>query len=119
MTVGERIKARRQELGLSVDEVAKRLNKNRATIYRYESDEIENLSITILEPIAKVLCTTPGYLMGWEDAVKEDSESIDSLKHEEIRSIARAGEKMTHEQAMKLKQVAEVMFPELFKKDTK
>ena len=33
MNIGERIKQRRTELGLSVDEVASRLGKNRATIY--------------------------------------------------------------------------------------
>ena len=33
LTIGERIKERRKELGLSVDELAERLNKNRATIY--------------------------------------------------------------------------------------
>ena len=37
MTKGERIKARREALGLSVGELATRLNKNRATIYRYEN----------------------------------------------------------------------------------
>lgn len=41
MTVGDKIKKKRIELGLSVDEVAKALGKNRATIYRYESHEIE------------------------------------------------------------------------------
>jgi DNA-binding XRE family transcriptional regulator len=44
MTIGERIRKRRTELGLSVDYIAAKLNKNRATIYRYESDEIENLA---------------------------------------------------------------------------
>lgn len=67
MTVGERIKQRRKELGLTVDEVAERLGKNRATVYRYESNEIENLPTPILEPLAKVLNTTPEYLMGWKD----------------------------------------------------
>lgn len=42
MTKGERIKARREALGLSVDELASRLNKNRATIYRYENGDIED-----------------------------------------------------------------------------
>ena len=55
MTVGERIKQRRQELEMSVDELAAKLGKNRATIYRYESDEIENLPLSILEPLAKIL----------------------------------------------------------------
>ena len=37
MTVGKRIKRRRNELQMSVDELVKKLNKNRSTIYRYES----------------------------------------------------------------------------------
>ena len=66
MTIGERIKQRRMELGLSVDEVAEKLGKNRATVYRYESNEIENLPVGTLEPLAKILETTPAQLMGWE-----------------------------------------------------
>ncbi len=69
MTVGQRIKLRRQQLGLSVDDVAEKLGKNRATIYRYESDEIENLPLNILEPLANVLGVSPAYLMGWEDVI--------------------------------------------------
>lgn len=65
MTIGERIKQRRKELGLSVDEVADRLGKNRATVYRYESNDIENFPVGTLEPIAKILETTPAKLMGW------------------------------------------------------
>lgn len=71
MTIGQRIKARRIELGLSVDFVAAKLNKNRATIYRYESDEIENLPTTVLEPLSEILQTTPAYLMGWGDDFTE------------------------------------------------
>lgn len=67
MTVGERIKKRRSELGLTVDEVAEKLNKNRATIYRYESNAIENMPFSVLEPLAEVLDVSMSYLMGWED----------------------------------------------------
>lgn len=67
MDIGTRIKKRREELGLSVDEVAKKLGKNRATIYRYESKAIENMPITILEPLADILNITPEYLLGWVD----------------------------------------------------
>ena len=66
MNVGNRIKKRRTELGLSVEDVAKLLNKNRATIYRYESNDIENLPLSILEPLSIILQTTPAFLMGWE-----------------------------------------------------
>lgn len=73
MTIGERIKQRRMELGLSVDEVAEKLGKNRATIYRYESNEIENLPVGTLEPLAKILETTPAQLMGWEDEEQDEN----------------------------------------------
>ena len=67
MNIGERIKARRKELGLSADDVAEKLGKNRATVYRYESNDIENLPTSILGPLAKILETTPAALMGWEE----------------------------------------------------
>ncbi len=67
MTIGERIKRRRLDLGLSADEVAAALGKNRATVYRYESNAIEKLPTTVLEPLAEVLETSPAFLMGWTD----------------------------------------------------
>lgn len=66
MNIGNNIKRRRIELGLSVEELAKRIDKNRATVYRYENHDIENLPITILGPLARALDTTPADLMGWE-----------------------------------------------------
>lgn len=67
MDVGKRIRERRRDLHMSVDELAKQLGKNRATIYRYEKGDIEHLPIDILEPLAIALNTTPQYLMGWID----------------------------------------------------
>lgn len=75
MTVGERIKLRRQELGMSVDDLALKLGKNRATVYRYESDEIENLPINVIEPLSQILNVSPAYLMGWKNE-KRESRSI-------------------------------------------
>lgn len=66
-TIGSRIKDRRIELGMSADDVAEKLGKNRATIYRYESDEIENFPIQVIANLAEVLQVTPEYLMGWVD----------------------------------------------------
>ena len=68
MRIGERIKQRRLELGYTADALAKLLNKNRATIYRYENGDIENMPIDVLEPLAKALNTTPAYLMGWQES---------------------------------------------------
>ena len=75
MRIGERIKQRRLELGYTADALAKLLNKNRATIYRYENGDIENMPIDVLEPLAKALNTTPAYLMGWQEP-HQPNESI-------------------------------------------
>lgn len=66
-TIGNRIKQRRIKLGLSVDELARRLEKNRATVYRYENDEIENMPVGIIDSLSKILDTTPAFIMGWAD----------------------------------------------------
>jgi transcriptional regulator with XRE-family HTH domain len=72
LTIGDRIKSRRKHLGMSADELGKRLGKDRSTIYRYEKGDIENLPLDILEPIANALGTTPQYLMGWEQVQKKN-----------------------------------------------
>lgn len=88
MTIGERIKQRRKELGLSVDELADKLGKNRATIYRYESNEIEKLPTTVLEPLADVLGVSPGFLMGWEDEpTGKDPLDILMEKYDNIKPV--------------------------------
>lgn len=75
MTIGERIKKRRIDIGLSADELAEATGKSRATIFRYENGDIASLPISVLEPIAKALRTTPGYLMGW------DGKHVNTLFH--------------------------------------
>lgn len=66
MSIGQRIKFLRTKLGMSIDELAVKLGKNRTTIYRYENGDIENLPLDILDPLAESLDTTPAYLMGWD-----------------------------------------------------
>ena len=72
MNIGHRIKSRRKELGMSAEVLAKKLGKDRSTIYRYEKGDIENLPLDILEPIAKALQTSPQYLMGWQETQQKN-----------------------------------------------
>ena len=65
--IAERIKSRRKELGLTVEALAERLGKNRATVYRYEGNYIENMPSTVLEPLAEALHCSPVYLLGMTD----------------------------------------------------
>lgn len=74
MTVGERIKVRRKQIGKSADELAEYIGVSRATMYRYESGYIEKVPGDILVPIAKFLHTTPAYLMGWKDTPEDNDQ---------------------------------------------
>lgn len=66
MTIYERIKNRRKELGLTADQVANSLGISRATVYRYESSDIEKIPFDIIKPLSEVLHCSPAYIMGWE-----------------------------------------------------
>lgn len=67
MKVGERIKNRRIELGISQDELAQKLGyKDRSTISYIEKGG-ENLPISKVKEIAEALRVSPSYLMGWDD----------------------------------------------------
>lgn len=77
MTIGERIKARRTELKLSAEKIGEKIGRDRATVYRYEGNDIENMPVGVLKPLAEALKTTPAYLMGWEDKV--DIEPLTTL----------------------------------------
>ena len=82
MTTGERIKLRRKELGLSAEYLADKLKVSPATIYRYENGAIERLRGDVLEPLSKILHTTPAYLMGWEvQAITTPHTSLLDLNH--------------------------------------
>ena len=96
MDVGERIKARRIQLGMSAEQVAAKLGVSPATIYRYESKDIMNMRIDKLEPLANVLCTTPAYLMGWEPPSRT-VQAINSTSEPsvEAQKIAKAFDKAT------------------------
>lgn len=91
MKVGERIKKRRIELGMSADDLAEKLGKNRATVYRYESAEIEKLPATVLAKLSTALKVTPAYLMGWNEEGTEEAEAFGLTKIPEMRRIPLLG----------------------------
>lgn len=77
MHIGERIKARRTELGWTQRDLAERMGyKNHSAIARTESGQVD-LPQSKVEQFANVLGVTPGYLMGWIN--KETAEKNDQL----------------------------------------
>lgn len=90
MTIGERIKQRRMELGLSADQVAEKLNVDRTTIFRYERGAISKVPTDTLAKLAQVLYTSPTYLMGLSDETGTMS-NADNLYQIEIKKFPLLG----------------------------
>lgn len=73
MTIYDRIRIRREQLGMSQQELAKRLGyKSRSAINKIESGS-RDISQSKISAFASALNTTPSYLMGWD----EDDQTID------------------------------------------
>lgn len=74
MEIGERIKKKREELGMSQDELAKKVGyTSRSSVAKVETNA-NGMVQSKLIAFAKALETTPAYLMGWEDELPSDTE---------------------------------------------
>lgn len=68
MDIGEKMKNRRIELGLSLEAVGDIVGVGKSTVRKWENGFIKNMGRDKIALVAKALRVTPGYLMGWEDA---------------------------------------------------
>lgn len=89
MTIGERIKERRIELGYTQDELAKKCGyKSRSSINKIELSR--NLPLPKIEKMARALECTESYLMGWskkEDEISDASRFSQALEYSERTGI--------------------------------
>lgn len=92
MTIGERIKQRREELGLSQDELAKLVGyKSRSSINKIELG-FRDLTQSKIKKIADALQTTPSYIMGWMDEKENKIPSYDNIYPVELKKFPLLGE---------------------------
>ena len=99
--LNERIKERRNELGLTLVELAGKIGVKDATVQRYESGEIKNIKRSTVAKLAEALDTTPAFLMGWEpkdNAVASDIKAVlimqnidDAIKYQESHTYTIHG----------------------------
>lgn len=93
---GARIKERREALGLTLEEVGKALGVNKSTIKRYEDGITKRITIATYERLAKILDTTPLYLMGGdEEKTVNAKQTLDKLSN--IESFVKSNAKKLNE----------------------
>jgi transcriptional regulator with XRE-family HTH domain len=82
MNIGERIKARRNEIGLTLKEVAEKLGVKDATVQRYESGSIKNMKYETIASLAEILNVPPSWLLGWDDDKPTDNNNCTNSEEE-------------------------------------
>ena len=66
MTIGDRVRARRIEKGMTQSELAQRLGyKSKSSVAHIENGR--DIPRAMIVELSEILDTTPGYLMGWND----------------------------------------------------
>lgn len=75
----ERIKSRRESLGLSFQQLADLTNMSKSTLQRYETGGIKNIPLDKLEILAKSLKTTPEWILGWNRNMDDIDKTVYSL----------------------------------------
>lgn len=100
MDIQHIIKKRREELGLTYEEIGNIVGVSKSTVRKWETGMIENMRHDKIALLAQALKVSPGYLMGWEDdgnrPLEDETEikviaahAIDDLTEEEQQEIIK------------------------------
>ncbi len=103
--VGERVRERRTELGISMPELGRRVSVNKSTIQRYESSGVDPTRSMIINGLAEALLTTPEWLTGQSDQKEYDTPTVcerDIDKHiaKYMESVTTAVQGEGHQQLL-------------------
>lgn len=73
LNMGQRIKALREEHGLTLEQVGNAVGVGKSTVRKWETGIIANMRRDKIAALAQVLHTTPAYLMGWKEEIHVDN----------------------------------------------
>ena len=120
MTLYDRIRQLRIQAGMSQDDLARAMGyKDRSMITKIESGKVD-ISQKKIIAFARVLNTTPGYLMGWTEEPPDDPVSEVPVTSE-ARIISGGVDRMPPEkraQAVKILQTVFAEYADFFKEET-
>lgn len=117
MTIYERIRHLRIQLGMSQDDLAHAMGyKDRSMITKIESGKVDISQKKVLA-FAKVLCTTVSYLMGMDDDSSESSHPDEhAIRSPKIRLLASRMDKLPIEQQEQALEVFDAMYHKFFER---
>ena len=82
--LANRLRTKRIENNLSLQDVAEKLGVSKVTVSRYETLDITNIPSDKIEGMARLYNTTPAFLMGWEDKKEKENINIETVNTDYI-----------------------------------
>lgn len=70
MNMGDIIKKKRVEIGLTQEELAEKLGLQKSAIAKYENGRVENIKRSVLKKMSELFDCSPSYLMGLTDPTR-------------------------------------------------
>mgnify|MGYP001126388426 FL=1 len=91
MEIKDKIKQRREELGLTLEEVGNIVGVGKSTVRKWETGDIANMRRDKIAKLAVALRTSPAYLLGYDETEKTADPKVDSLspKENELLTLYR------------------------------
>ena len=77
----ERLRKRRLDMGLTLQEVADVVGISMSAVQKYEKGKIKNIYISTIELFSKALHCSPLYLLGWINTPNVSTTEADKLKN--------------------------------------
>lgn len=100
ITLGQKIKALRTKHNLTLEQLGNAVGVGKSTVRKWENGIIANMRVDKLSHLAKVLQTTPSYLMGWE------CEKLTVITYDELSAISGLFAELSTDNRAKLLELA-------------
>lgn len=104
---GVRVMLRRKKMGLTQRELADSVEVVQSYISRIENNEAKNVTLDLIDLIAKTLKTNPGYFLGLTNNPDPDGKSLSDDK--ELNELLRIFQEMGTIGQAKLLEIAKVL----------
>ena len=87
MNIGEKIKNRRIELGLTMKQVAEAVGVSESAVSRWESGDVDNMRRDRIAQLAKILRVSPLYIVFEETEIEEKPTTTGGLSKDKAALI--------------------------------
>ena len=112
--IANKIKARRHELGLTLEEVAQAVGVGRSTVRKWETGMIKNMGRDKIAALAEILQISPVELVPAAGSIRsEDEERLEALhQNPRLGLLFDRSRKMSHEDVEFMLQMADRILKE-------